>query len=292
MPQAVIRRCQDCRVELFKRLRGFCARRRHWIRARWRRWLRLFLEAATVLGALLVFIGAGIFVVDRAKDAWFWRAGEYDKLTSLRAGFNLRYFEDRLGPPFASRFSGHYREDGFRGRDYWVQTVSSHGIVQLYAVTSCDKSFHPAFTLAGTDVEVELNRDHFTDVIPGADVAYDYSIGASAPSLFYEAAYGGTSSFYKTTLWGISSLCKFPQELDVPEVGRGFTSALGRDGREFRRRAVVNTFAETAPATDRTQPSDFGIGFSYHHGEPVVRLRSYGDFPVGPDRVLLQGEDW
>lgn len=272
------------------------SRARRWIRTRWRKGLRVLLEGAAVLGALLVFASAGIFLVERATATWFWRGGEYDKLTSLRAGFDLRYFEDQLGPPFTSRLSGGYRESGFKGRGYWVQAVSRHGTVELYAVTSCDKSFHPTFTIAGTDIEIELNRDHLADVLPEANLAFDYSIGASAPSLFYDALYGGTSSFYKTTLWGLSSLCGFPESLPVPELGRinsGYTSRLGHAGDKFRRQASVNTFAESAPNVRGKQPSNFGIGLgdSYRRGEPVVGLYRFGDFYIGPDRVLLQGEN-
>lgn len=272
-------------------------RARRWIRAHWRKGLRGLLEGSAVLGAVLVFIGAGIFVIERATATWFWRGGEYDKLTSLRAGFDLRYFEDQLGPPFASRTSNGYRENGFRGRDYWVQTISRSGTVQLYAVTSCDKSFHPTFTVAGTDIEVELNRDHFADLLPGTEIAFDYSIGASAPSLFYEAIYGGADGFYKTTLWGLSSLCGLPPEdLDVPELGRinsGYTSRLGSRWMEFRRHAVINTFAESAPAVDGAQPSNFGIGIgnSYRRGGSAVELYQFGSFYIGPDRVMLQGEN-
>lgn len=100
------------------------SRARRWIRTRWRKGLRVLLEGAAVLGALLVFASAGIFIVERATATWFWRGGEYDKLTSLRAGFDLRYFEDQLGPPFTSRVSGGYRESGFKGRDYRVQAIS------------------------------------------------------------------------------------------------------------------------------------------------------------------------
>jgi len=265
------------------------------VRLRWRKGLRVLLEGAAILGAILVFVSAGIFVVERATATWFWRGGEYDKLSSLRAGFDLRYFEDRLGLPFASRTNRGLVENGFKGHGYWVQTISRHGTVELYAVTSCDKSFHPTFTVAGSDIKVELNRDHLADVAIGSAVAYDYSIGASAPSLLYEAIYGGTYGFYKTSLWGLSSLCGLQPNLDVPNVGRthsGFASELGQEGQNFRNAAVINTFAETAPAVGRNQPRDFGIEPPAPPGEEsVVNLYRFGDFYIGPDRVLLQGEN-
>src|SRR5665811_1171449 len=267
------------------RLRDFLSapRARHWIRDRGPRALRILVEGAAVLGAVLVFVSAGIFVIDRVSAAWFWRSAEYDKLTSLRAGFDLRYFEDRLGLPFASRTRHGYRENGFKGRGFWVQTISRNGRVELYAVTACDRSFHPTFTLAGTDTGIELNRDRLADIIPGAHVAFDYSIGASAPTLLYEGIYGGRPGFYKTTAWGISSLCGVPEGLDIPSFGSnvsGDTSSLSRNVKEFRRRAAVNTFAESAPAVDGSQPSNFGIepGGTRKNGKPTVQLYQFGDF--------------
>lgn len=278
-------------------LRDFLSapRARRWIRDRGPRALRVLVEGAAVLGAVLVFVSAGIFVIDRISATWFWRGAEYDKLTSLRAGFDLRYFEDRLGLPFASRTRNGYRENGFKGRGFWVQTISHNGRVELFAVTACDRSFHPKFTLAGTDVGVELNRDHLADIIPGASVAFDYSIGASAPTLLNEGIYGGRSSFYKTTIWGLSSLCGVPDGLDIPSFGSnvsGETSSLSPGVKKFRRRATVNTFAETAPAVDGSQPSNFGIEPGGRmNGGSAVQLYRFGDFYIGPDWVLLQGEN-
>lgn len=133
--------------------------------------------------------------------------------------------------------------------------------------------------------------------MPGGDAYFDYAIGATASTLLYEATYGGMSTFYKTTLWGLSSLCGFPKGLGVPNLGHKYsvnTSELGPEGDEFRRQAVVNTFAESAPDVVRMQSSNLGIGIgdSYRGREPVVSLSRFGDFYIGPDRVLLQEENW
>jgi hypothetical protein len=47
----------------------------------------------------VVLGGAVLYIVHTVEDEWLWRGAEYDKLTSLRAGFNLTYFEDQLGRP-------------------------------------------------------------------------------------------------------------------------------------------------------------------------------------------------
>ncbi len=123
-------------------------RRKIWPRLR--RWARRFGALAAVLGAITVVTGSGIYVFRAVRDQWFWRGEEYDKLRSLRAGYALPYFEDVLGRPIftrlrLSRRTG-FRESTFKGHGYWVQTLSMAGVVKLYAVTSCDKSFHPTFS--------------------------------------------------------------------------------------------------------------------------------------------------
>ena len=67
-------------------------------------------------------------------------------------GLHVARFNSELGTPVFSRKSrrGDLREDSFRRRDYWVQTVSDRdGTVLSYAVTSCDPDFRPTFTILG-----------------------------------------------------------------------------------------------------------------------------------------------
>lgn len=254
-------------------------------------------EVGKVLGAILVIAGAAIYVGGKISDGLSsWRDAEYQKLSSLRAGYNLRYFEAQLGPPLASQVKAGLREDAFRGRDYWVQTVSKQGTVELYAVTSCSSSFQPTFLPAGIGPAITLNRDKLGDIVPVPDrsVGFDYLLGASAPSLFYEGVYGGTSAFYKTIVWGVNGICadsfKGERVLSLPSLSRtGFTAELGRRGLAFRRKIRINTFAETAPLVDGGIPRNFGIIRTGPRIGPVD-LRDFGPFYVGPDRVLIQGD--
>lgn len=232
---------------------------------------------------------AVLYVAKSAEDKWLWRGDEYDKLTGLRAGFDLSYFESQLGTPTITRSFQGYQESAFKGRSYWVQTVSQGEAVLLYAVTSCDKSFHPIFRPIGTDFQVELNRSYLPDVAPSSSsLAYDYFVGATAPTLFYEGIYSGFSGYYKTFLWGWNSICyEQGEELVVPPQGsapRGRTAQLDPRLEEFRRETDINTYAETAPATfPESASGDDGLSAL----SPINLHRMHG-FYVGPSRVSLQ----
>jgi hypothetical protein len=168
-----------------------------------------------------------------------------------------------------------------------VETVSHAGVVELYAVTSCDKSFRPTFTVQGSDARVTLNSSTFADV--GADertLGFSYLLGASAPTLFYEFSPGYLDGYYKTFLWGLNGLCGFPSDFRLPTGGRevGLVSNLGTSARSFRDEAVVNTFAETAPGVPLERRG-------HQHPYPIIgelELRQFHGFYIGPDRVMTQ----
>lgn len=228
-------------------------------------------------------------MVDTVEDQWLWRGDEYNKLTGLRAGFDLGYFESQLGTPTVTGGFRGYQESAFKGRGYWVQTISRDRSVLLYAVTSCDKSFHPTFRPIGSDLRVELNRSHLADVAPAdSGLAYDYYFfGATAPPVSYEGFYSRFSGYYKTFLWGWNSVCDKPGDTHLlpPETSprRGFTSELGSDHEKFRQVTPVNTYAETAPAT---HPEPVGAG-ALSALNPI-NLHRMHDFRVGPSRISLQ----
>jgi hypothetical protein len=252
------------------------------------RWSRRLVDTAAIVGALVVLGSAALYVVENAEDQWLWRGDEYNKLTGLRAGFDLSYFESQLGTPTVTRsFRGH-QESIFKGRAYWVQTISRGEAVLLYAVTSCDKSFHPTFAPIGSDLQVELNRSQLADVATSEhSLTYDYFVGATAPSLFYEGIYSGFSGYYKTFLWGWNSVCHTQdEELIAPPFGstpRGLTSSQGSYLEQFRQESLVNTYAETAPATF-PRP---GVGGTLSAQSPINLHQMHG-FSVGPSRVSLQ----
>jgi hypothetical protein len=221
-----------------------------------------------------------------------WRDREYEKLTSMRAGFTLQKFEETFGAPvfrLPSRLpSGDKRfvESTFQGRDYWVQVISAHttGAVLLYSVTSCSTKFNPTFPI-GPGAAVTLNKSTLASVTPDLPRLFsDYFLsGATANSYFYDFGYGGNPSNYKSYAWGLNDAClnlPHPGEyvtVSGPGLGMGFggdgayqgpTSAGGREVTRFRQRAVVNTYAELAPLLD------------------IREIRP--SFQVGVDRILVR----
>jgi hypothetical protein len=232
--------------------------------------------------------GAVLYVAKSVEDKWLWRGGEYDKLTGLRAGFDLSFFKSQLGTPTVTRSFRGYRESAFRGRGYWVQTISRGGAVQLYAVTSCERSFHPTFLPLGSDLPVELNRSHLADIAPASEsLVFDYFVGVTAPTLFYEGLYGGFGGIYKTYAWGWNSVCGGPDKgMATPNAAAknlGMTTELTPSLEDVRRDALVNTYVETAPATFPGPDGSLALDT-----DRQPNLHQLHGFYVGPSWVLLQ----
>lgn len=262
---------------------------------------------AALVGAVTVVLGAAIYIGRAVHDRWFWRDAEYAKLRSLKAGFDLPYFEHVLGPAVFSRFSRRtgYRESTFKERDHWVQALSRNGVVELFAVTSCNSSFHPSFEIPGFGWTVELRHSRLSDIAQApsrgtglfvprghASIAYHLS-GATASSYFYEATSGANPGYYKSFLWGVNDACPDWEGQLAGAAQRligihpvDTQSASQRDPKkleEFRRIAVVNTYAETAPGV-------FLNGLRAHppHLETPPSLAQFHGFHIGPDRLLLR----
>lgn len=246
------------------------------------------LGAAALLSALIVVAGAAIYVGDRYKEKFRWRQAEYRKLQALHAGYSIDRFEAVLGTPVFSRKDPqtHLREDTFRRRDYWVQVVSRRdGTVTLYAVTSCDDNFRPEFRIpgfSGGTVRVVLRQSPMAGVIPSRDAVStraNYFTGNTSNSYFYDEWYGGNPSDYKEYAWGVNDACagedglkRTYKQAGYPTLRafpyRGLSENGGPSVVRFRRRAIINTYAETPPR----------VSLKYSH-------RS---FQTGVDRILTR----
>lgn len=248
-----------------------------------------------IFTGLLVLASAVVDLGGRILDDLDWRDQEYEKLSSLKAGFDLRFFEDQLGVPVFVRRSeddNRYIEHMFRGREYWAQTISRNGTVELYAVTSCHSDFKPAFAAPGlsprTDAEnqVTLEETTLAEVHDGGPlITYEYLLGSSFLRS-YEAAYAGLASNYKTFVWGATSACH--QSDDVPAVPpvqidaphRGVAPKSHPPLSAYRNELVVNTFAEVAPFSvlQGANPSRVKrVDLSVFHG-----------LPIGPSTFLIR----
>jgi hypothetical protein len=261
-----------------------------------------------VLLFVAALISAGFVVGDAVTrfHGWFdhrfeWRDAEYRKLTSLQAGFTLAKFRAELGEPLFQRAVSDtvpqpfarknrsrqgFTESTFRGRDYWVQTISAQGgTVLSYAVTSCDAQFRPTFTGPFHSFSLTLNKSTFDDVVPwkrarGLLSTY-FPSGATANSFFYDVMYGGNPLDYKSFAWGLDDACPgwFPYyeslyKRKLIPFGKGWSfhgSTRRGDGQvmRFRQTATINTYAETAPTAWHI---DYAHSF----------------FQIGVDRILIR----
>jgi len=267
-----------------------------WIRVGPRGWSKRLLLLAALIGAITVVASAAIYVARTYHQKVLWRNDVYAKLTSLKAGFDLAYFKEVLGPPVFSRSrKTGFTESTFQGHGFWVQALSNRKIVKLYAITACEDAFQPTFTIPGLGYKVTLNKSSFADVLRldnerSGNAIFDYRFsGALISSYFYEAVAGGDPAYDKDYFWGISDACpdwgKGPTERLAVQLA-GFPGCRGRTTKrdpllqKFRRVATVNTYAETAPGRsvlplwahpNRTR------GFGHLYG-----------FTLGVDRFLVR----
>src|SRR4051812_21011144 len=112
----------------------------------------IVLFAAALTGALFEVAHGVNYVNGRIHHRWMWRGAEMRKVESLEAGMTEDHYVAVLGPPVFSRdvAGTKLHEYSFRGRGYWVQAIAnSEGTVDLFAVTSCDSTFHPRFRFLG-----------------------------------------------------------------------------------------------------------------------------------------------
>src|SRR5205814_951574 len=100
-----------------------------------------------------------------------WRAQEYAKLASLKAGFPIAKFNEVLGEPvFVMPWGPNTTQEIYRGRDYWVRVLKDErNNVKQFAVTSCSTTFRPTFVLYPlANLHVTLQRSRMRSVLGNA----------------------------------------------------------------------------------------------------------------------------
>jgi hypothetical protein len=206
---------------------------------------------------------------------------------------SLAAFDHTLGSPVFIRGStrGGYFESTFRGDGYWVQTVSDRdGMVVENATTSCDSHFSPTISLAGVGYRVTLQHSKFSNVEPGESGSpddYFVSTTGSQNAHMYDEDLGGNGSYYKQLAWGFTDACpKGVVELDR-YISTGVLKTAGNGGvldteapwiDRFRKSAIVNTYAETAPNVSFYELKHLVFGHGY----------SREDFQIGVDQYLTR----
>ena len=244
-------------------------------------WVLIILVTAFISSAII--IGNTIQQArDFYSDTFRWREHEYSKIAKLSAGISSEKVKETLGSPLFVRKSkdGLLTESSFRGRDYWVQTISdSSGTVKLLAVTACDDDFKPEIQSPVGRIVLNESRFDSTNKTPLA-VRYFLS-GATANSFFYDEYNLGNPGFYKTYLIGIDDACPALANyaLDLAHQGQwpfamqnayeaAPYSATDEIVAAFRVNSIVNTYAETDVFTS---------------AETLL-----GSFQIGVDRILIR----
>lgn len=215
-----------------------------------------------VIGGLVANTEAALNVERWVDNKFFWKDNENRRLIALRAGMDISQFEAQFGAPVFRNpdEEGELTESSFRGRAYWVQAVSdASGRVLLYAVTTCDKKFHPTFPVFGRG-EVTLGETRFASAAGVGGIGLtrvDLFLGVTANSYYIESEYGGNPGLYKTSILAVNDVCEDDRSV-FGLLGRSAFDAFGAEyhgepGRRmqkldrFRQKAIVNTYGETAP---------------------------------------------
>lgn len=243
--------------------------------------LKVVLSTAALVTAISTLTTAVVSVVEwRPKKDW--RSVEYAKLGRLRAGHTLESFRAVLGAPLYRRKpkGGDLTYSTFSPRpDYWVDVVTDRGDVSVaFAVTSCDADFRPTFTFRdGPDrPRVTLRVTRFQDMKQRSSAEVKAFMGATTSSYAFHVFYGGNPSSYRSLAWGVNDTCaawradrtehalepwtEWHVRTEDSEAVRPWRELAPSD-QERLGRAVVNTYAETAPFVElsKVYPTQIGV---------------------------------
>ncbi|WP_433754656.1 ETEC_3214 domain-containing protein [Nocardia sp. CA-135398] len=209
-----------------------------------------------------------------------WRPVEYSILNELHAGYDIEYFESKLGKPTITDMrhqdAPDWRQLTFVRREYFVNViVSESGRVEAYSVVTCNLSFRPTFNapdrsqvtlnsapLAHSQKSTsynkvrlphgeirqitseEINNARYLSYWPGRTV--------SSPDSYLEAdpSNGANSMGGRGTYVGISSACiatwKYPDIFRSGEY-KGWIAGAPPGVVRVRENVAANLYCETAP---------------------------------------------
>jgi hypothetical protein len=272
-----------------------------------RRWLFVLIPVVAAVVTVVVNTPRAAEVLSPVLDQipLYGAQRQYGRLTSFRAGMTASYLESKIGPPILSQRwpNGTLIDKTYRGNNYYVEAVQdASDTVKLFAVTSCDPGFHPAFRTPSGKA-VTLQESTFADVSePGVTTVSYFLSGATAPSYFFESIYEGNPGLYKTWIVGVNDSCewRFKPGYAGPEppfdaaqsfrYGVKFDTSGGSgettfqqwqnlpEVAAFRSSTFVNTYAETDAGTSLGELS------SALYGGPS----DVAQFIPGPDPILVR----
>lgn len=217
--------------------------------------------------ALAIFAGTSATAAFGALlwSAWIRTIGRRrvarDRLSRLTSGVRIAFVENLLGTSRTRREGDGWVEWVWVDPLYYVQACTHSGseAIERLAITSRDRRFRPEFT-AG-DTTVQLHRSTFASVFSSVD-KLEVSVGARR-AFFGESKYLANPGSYMTltvavTDAAISNVFELKDFSAFEFTGTYTQDTIPPELREFRRRAVVNTFSVRGPLND--EPDPFSIG--------------------------------
>ncbi len=181
-------------------------------------------------------------------------------LNKISAGQNFDYFKSILGSPaFTNDVTKEFKEHIFVYKYCFVQVVvnNSSNVVVMYAITTRQKNFNPKIKIwNGSDkyVTISLGESKFIEI----DSIFNFTTTPEYPELSDKiyANLGAHDNFYLEKYWGanpgnyqtylfasnMSGYENWVEEELIPPYDDKDPGI-----KDFRNKAVINTFAITAP---------------------------------------------
>lgn len=216
----------------------------------------------TILIVIIVFFISSFFTILQGvswmgltyKRAFQWRDLEYQKINEIRPGMDIRKVNEVFGTPTYTRMSDknpQITENTYMENDYWIDTFSKNsGEVLFYSVTSCNKNFTPSIQPNPINRKIVLQVSTFNSVGIDPD-RLNYSVGVTANTYFFDGYDQGNPSDYEQVFVGWNDVCPPDPRNAISDLNFFLfhTNFHLTDPQiiQFRKNAVVNTYAETAP---------------------------------------------
>lgn len=234
--------------------------------------LLLIVGGVTMLGSFYEDGSLALYVFNKT---FRYKSMLMEEIASLAASVHIGYFTERLGSPvFVNTSDAGAKEYVFVNKYFYVQAITdTEGQVQRYAVTTRDKEFNPSFKLFDGQ-EIVLGKSHFSDIECGKitslwgahDFHYDEEFYFGNPGNYQSFFFALNESGYPGIEHEDDDNFAFPIEIES-------TKPSCDDGavQKFRKKAIINTYAVTAPYVGFSEESDeeatslgFGIGPNYN----------------------------
>ncbi|MFE5706496.1 DUF2188 domain-containing protein [Rhodococcus koreensis] len=278
-------------------------------------WKPFQLVTKSIVG-ISALIAAVTLILQFAPGVWRtanWRPVEYSILNDIHAGYNLEYFESKLGnstlTDSAIPGAPGWRKHTFVRREYFVDViVNETGRVEAYSVVTCNPNFTPTLKAPdGSKVALnsvplarsqqptssnrvrsddgtirqltteELNNSRLLNYFPGKSVSSINSYLEAMPNSGSNAA-GGWGLYV-----GISSACigtsEYPDVFQSPDY-KGYVDGAPSEAINIREKVAANLFCETAPHSPLQMVEDGRFTFVGNQGpksspEPAFIIGPY-----------------